>query len=143
MQYNVAQVDRRISAHNYRALWKAQDTLQRLGVIKSVFDVNKHIEPKFILNVMQTYPALFSTCSPSLRTWRSSRASCSSPDPGCLVGPCGCAAGPAVSPSTPVTPIRRTPGVDDAVLRARRSCPEASLTRRAVATAGAGKACAG
>ena len=56
MQYNIQQVDRRISAHNYRALWKAQDTLQRLGVIKSVFDVNKHIEPKFILNVMQTYP---------------------------------------------------------------------------------------
>ena len=54
MQYNIQQVDRRISAHNYRALWKAQDTLQRLGVIKSTFDVNKHIEPKFILNVMKT-----------------------------------------------------------------------------------------
>ena len=64
MQYNVAQVDRRISAHNYRALWKAQDTLQRLGVIKSVFDVNKHIEPKYILNVMQTYPALFADLQP-------------------------------------------------------------------------------
>ena len=64
MQYNIQQVDRRISAHNYRALWKAQDTLQRLGVIKSVFDVNKHIEPKFILNVMQTYPALFSDLQP-------------------------------------------------------------------------------
>ncbi len=35
MQYNIQQVDRRISAHNYRALWKAQDTLQRLGVIES------------------------------------------------------------------------------------------------------------
>ena len=64
MQYNVAQVDRRISAHNYRALWKAQDTLQRLGVIKTTFDVNKHIEPKFILNVMQQYPALFSDLQP-------------------------------------------------------------------------------
>jgi sulfonate transport system substrate-binding protein len=64
MQYNVQQVDRRISAHNYRALWKAQDTLQRLGVIKSVFDVNKHIEPKFILNVMKTYPDLFSDLQP-------------------------------------------------------------------------------
>src|SRR5688572_17796417 len=41
MHHNIQQVDRRISAHNYRALWKAQDTLQRLGVIKSVFDVNK------------------------------------------------------------------------------------------------------
>lgn len=64
MQYNIQQVDRRISAHNYRALWKAQDTLQRLGVIKSVFDVNKHIEPKFILNVMKTYPELFSDLQP-------------------------------------------------------------------------------
>jgi sulfonate transport system substrate-binding protein len=64
MQYNIQQVDRRISAHNYRALWKAQDTLQRLGVIKSVFDVNKHIEPKFILNVMNTYPDLFSDLQP-------------------------------------------------------------------------------
>ena len=64
MQYNIQQVDRRISAHNYRALWKAQDTLQRLGVIKTVFDVNKHIEPKYILNVMQTYPALFSDLQP-------------------------------------------------------------------------------
>ena len=56
MQYNIQQVDRRISAHNYRALWRAQDTLQRLGVIKSVFDVNKHIEPKYILNVMTEAP---------------------------------------------------------------------------------------
>jgi sulfonate transport system substrate-binding protein len=60
MQYNIQQVDRRISAHNYRALWQAQDTLQRLGVLKSVFDVNKHIEPKFILNVMAKHPDLFS-----------------------------------------------------------------------------------
>src|SRR3954470_22226693 len=64
MQYNVQQVDRRISAHNYRALWKAQDTLYRLGVNKSVFDVNKHIEPKFILNVMKTHPGLFSDLQP-------------------------------------------------------------------------------
>lgn len=64
MQYNIQQVDRRISAHNYRALWKAQDTLQRLGVIKTVFDVNKHIEPKFILSVMTTYPELFSDLQP-------------------------------------------------------------------------------
>ena len=64
MQYNIQQVDRRISAHNYRALWKAQDTLQRLGVIKSTFDVNKHIEPKYILNVMQTHPELFADLQP-------------------------------------------------------------------------------
>jgi sulfonate transport system substrate-binding protein len=64
MQYNIQQVDRRISAHNYRALWKAQDTLQRLGVIKSVFDVNKHIEPKYILTVMSTNPELFADLPP-------------------------------------------------------------------------------
>jgi sulfonate transport system substrate-binding protein len=60
MEYNIQQVDRRISAANYRALWKAQDTLQRLGVLKSVFDVNKHIEPKHILAVMAKHPELFS-----------------------------------------------------------------------------------
>jgi hypothetical protein len=64
MEFNIQQNDRRLSAHNYRALWKAQDTLQRLGVLKSVFDVNKHIEPKFILSVMQKHPALFSDLQP-------------------------------------------------------------------------------
>ena len=60
MEFNIQQNDRRLSANNYRALWKAQDTLQRLGVIKSTFDVNKHIEPKHILNVMAKHPELFS-----------------------------------------------------------------------------------
>lgn len=59
MQFNVQQLDRRLSANNYRALWSAQDRLQRLGIIKSVFDVNKHIEPKPILNVMRKNPELF------------------------------------------------------------------------------------
>jgi hypothetical protein len=52
--------DRRLSANNFRALWSAQDRLSRLGVIKSTFDVNKHIEPKHILNVMAKNPELFS-----------------------------------------------------------------------------------
>ena len=60
MEFNIQQNDRRLSANNYRALWKAQDTLQRLGVIKATFDVNKHIEPKHILNVMAKHPELFS-----------------------------------------------------------------------------------
>ena len=60
MEFNIQQNDRRLSANNYRALWKAQDTLSRLGVIKSTFDVNKHIEPKHILNVMAKHPELFS-----------------------------------------------------------------------------------
>jgi hypothetical protein len=54
--------DRRLSANNYRALWSAQDRLHRLGIIKSVFDVNKHIEPKPILNVMKKHPELPPTC---------------------------------------------------------------------------------
>lgn len=64
MQFNIQQNDRRLSANNYRALWAAQDTLHRLGFIKSTFDVNKHIEPKHILNVMKNQPALFSDLPP-------------------------------------------------------------------------------
>src|SRR6187549_116001 len=60
MQFNIQQNDRRLSVNNFRALWSAQDRLQRLGTIKSTFDVNKHIEPKYILNVMRTKPELFS-----------------------------------------------------------------------------------
>lgn len=59
MQFNVQQLDRRLSGNNYRALWSAQDRLQRLGVLKSVFDVNKHIDPKPILSVMKKHPELF------------------------------------------------------------------------------------
>ena len=64
MQFNVQQLDRRLSANNYRALWSAQDRLHRLGIIKSVFDVNKHIEPKPILNVMKKHPELFADLPP-------------------------------------------------------------------------------
>src|ERR671927_1983201 len=60
MEFNIQQADRRLSANNYRALWSAQDRLSRLGFLKSTFDVNKHIEPKHILKVMQEHPELFS-----------------------------------------------------------------------------------
>jgi sulfonate transport system substrate-binding protein len=60
MQFNVQQSDRRLSANSYRALWSAQDRLSRLGLIKSTFDVNRHIEPRYILNVMKNKPQLFS-----------------------------------------------------------------------------------
>ena len=40
------------------------NTLQRLGVIKSTFDVNKHIEAKHIVNVMAKQPELFSDLPP-------------------------------------------------------------------------------
>jgi sulfonate transport system substrate-binding protein len=64
MQFNVQQLDRRLSANNYRALWSAQDRLSRLGILKSTFDVNKHIEPKPILNVMKGRPELFADLPP-------------------------------------------------------------------------------
>jgi ABC-type nitrate/sulfonate/bicarbonate transport system substrate-binding protein len=60
MEFNIQQADRRLSANNYRALWSAEDRLHRLGFLKSTFDVNKHIEPKHILNVMAKHPELFS-----------------------------------------------------------------------------------
>lgn len=60
MQFNVQQTDRRLSANNYRALYNAEDRLHRLGFIKDTFDVNKHIDPRFILQVMQKNPELFS-----------------------------------------------------------------------------------
>ena len=59
MQFNIQQADRRLSANNYRALWSAEDRLNRLGFLKSTFDVNKHIEPKHILKVMKDNPQLF------------------------------------------------------------------------------------
>src|SRR5688500_5300446 len=64
MQFNIQQNDRRLSANNYRALWAAQDRLSRLGILKSTFDVNKHIEPKHMLKVMKDKPELFSDLPP-------------------------------------------------------------------------------
>jgi ABC-type nitrate/sulfonate/bicarbonate transport system substrate-binding protein len=64
MAFNIQQADRRLSANNYRALYTAQDRLHRLGFLKSTFDVNKHIEPKHMLNVMNRYPQLFSDLPP-------------------------------------------------------------------------------
>jgi NitT/TauT family transport system substrate-binding protein/sulfonate transport system substrate-binding protein len=60
MAFNIQQADRRLSANNYRALWAAEDRLHKLGILKSTFDVNKHIEPKHILKVMKDKPELFS-----------------------------------------------------------------------------------
>lgn len=64
MEFNIKQADRRLSANNYRALWAAEDRLNRLGFIKDTFDVNKHFEPKHILKVMADNPALFSDLPP-------------------------------------------------------------------------------
>ncbi|NDH29961.1 MAG: hypothetical protein EBX72_05670, partial [Betaproteobacteria bacterium] len=64
MAYNIKQNDRRLSANNYRALWSAQDRLARLGILKSTFDVNKHIDPSFMIKVMTAHPKLFSDLPP-------------------------------------------------------------------------------
>jgi sulfonate transport system substrate-binding protein len=64
MQFNIQQNDRRLSANNYRALWSAEERLNRLGFLKSTFDVNQHIEPKYILKVMKEHPELFSDLPP-------------------------------------------------------------------------------
>ena len=64
MEFNIQQADRRLSANNYRALWSAEDRLHRLGILKSTFDVNKHIEPRHILKVMADHPALFADLPP-------------------------------------------------------------------------------
>ena len=64
MEFNVQQLDRRLSANSYRALWSAQERLERLGVLKATFDVNKNIEPKPILKVMKDNPELFSDLPP-------------------------------------------------------------------------------
>lgn len=64
MEFNIQQADRRLSANNYRAMWAAQDRLQRLGVIKETFDVNKHMDATYIVNVMKKHPELFSDLPP-------------------------------------------------------------------------------
>jgi len=64
MQFNIQQADRRLSANNYRALFSAEERLAKLGILKSTFDVNAHIEPKYILKVMKEKPELFSDLPP-------------------------------------------------------------------------------
>jgi sulfonate transport system substrate-binding protein len=64
MAFNIQQNDRRLSANNFRALWSAQDRLARLGILKSTFDVNKHIDPSFMLKVMANHPKLFADLPP-------------------------------------------------------------------------------
>lgn len=64
MEFNIQQADRRLSANNYRALWSAVDRLHRLGFVRATFDVNKHFEPRHILNVMADKPALFADLPP-------------------------------------------------------------------------------
>jgi ABC-type nitrate/sulfonate/bicarbonate transport system substrate-binding protein len=64
MEFNIQQADRRLSANNYRAMHAALERLHRLGFLKDTFDVNKHIDPRPMLRVMEKHPALFSDLPP-------------------------------------------------------------------------------
>jgi ABC-type nitrate/sulfonate/bicarbonate transport system substrate-binding protein len=64
MEFNIQQADRRLSANNYRAMHSAIERLHRLGFLKDTFDVNKHIDPRPMLRVMEKHPALFSDLPP-------------------------------------------------------------------------------
>lgn len=64
MKYNIQQLDIRISANNYRALYSANDRLNKLGHIPSVIDVNKVFAPQYMLKVMKEHPDLFSDLAP-------------------------------------------------------------------------------
>jgi len=59
MQFNIQQADRRLSINNYKALWAAQDRLNRLGILKTTLDVNKHSEPKHLPKVMKDKLKMF------------------------------------------------------------------------------------
>jgi len=59
MQYNIEQLDPRISACNYAALDSAQTTLHELGSIDGTFDVNEAFEPGPITQVVADHPDLF------------------------------------------------------------------------------------
>ncbi len=64
MVHNIEQNDRRLSAANYAALHRAMTTLHRLGFLPGTFDVNRHIDPRPILEVMATRPELFADLPP-------------------------------------------------------------------------------
>lgn len=57
---NLPNLDIRISHYNYLALHNGMTTLNRLGFLPGVFDVNKVFFPGPMLNVMKNSPNLFS-----------------------------------------------------------------------------------
>lgn len=63
-QFNVKQIDIRLSAFNYQALDNGQKLLNHLGFLPGTIDVNKAFAPQYIYNVMKKYPDLFSDLAP-------------------------------------------------------------------------------
>ncbi|MCR2815018.1 ABC transporter substrate-binding protein [Microbacterium jiangjiandongii] len=64
MDYNVQQLDPRISACNYAALDSAVATLNELGSIDGTIDVNEVFVPGPITNVINDHPELFDDLTP-------------------------------------------------------------------------------
>lgn len=58
MEFNVRQLDPRLSACNYAALDTAQATLSELGATEGTFDVNEVFVPEHMLNVVEENPDL-------------------------------------------------------------------------------------
>ncbi|WP_261164709.1 ABC transporter substrate-binding protein [Microbacterium sp. Marseille-Q6965] len=63
MEFNIKQLDPRISACNYAALDAAQTTLHELGSIDGTFDVNEAFLPGPMTNVLASSPELFDDLS--------------------------------------------------------------------------------
>ncbi|MFS0866386.1 ABC transporter substrate-binding protein [Microbacterium sp. 179-B 1A2 NHS] len=64
MEYNIQQLDPRISACNYAALDSAETTLNELGSIDGTFDVNEVFVPGPITRVIDANPELFDDLTP-------------------------------------------------------------------------------
>ncbi len=64
MQFNVQQLDPRISACNFAALDAAVTSLHELGTIEGTFDVNEVFVPEHIANVEAANPELFEDLPP-------------------------------------------------------------------------------
>ncbi|MGH8935004.1 MAG: ABC transporter substrate-binding protein [Acidimicrobiia bacterium] len=64
MQYNIQQLDPRISACNYLALHTSQQLLLEVGTIDGTFPVDEHIQPQYIQVVMEDFPEFFEDLPP-------------------------------------------------------------------------------
>lgn len=59
MEFNIRQLDPRLSACNYTALHQGQELLNEVGAIDGTFDVNDHFQPEYIVSVMDQFAEYF------------------------------------------------------------------------------------
>jgi sulfonate transport system substrate-binding protein len=64
MQYNIRQLDPRMSACNYLGVYRSLQLLEELEVIDGVFDPNDHFMPDYIVDVERQYPEYFDDLDP-------------------------------------------------------------------------------